>query len=160
MIVQNPILNPFVQLKSKIFLSFVAILIVLLFTTQVKSENIPPSNVLHSFQQLFPTAKKSKWLVTGIKSKEFKVNYRLDNVIMISYFDTNGKLIETEKEIVATTVPEKILNSLVTQYEDYRILNAMEITQDNKVVSYELTIKSDGLKTTVVLSKDGFFTAR
>ena len=160
MIIENQLSTQIVHFKNKNLLTYFVLLLGIVFSIHAKGETTPPQIVLNSFHQFFPTAKKSKWINTEVKNKEYKVNFKVDNKLMIGYFDTNGKLIETEKEIDAKSVPEKVLNSLLTQYENYNIIKAMEILQDNKVVSYELIIKSDGLKSTFVVSKDGFFTAR
>ncbi|MES2779487.1 MAG: PepSY-like domain-containing protein [Bacteroidota bacterium] len=120
----------------------------------------PPDSVEKTFKEQFPQAENYKWIVTNEKNKEYAVEFTLGRDKLKAYYNTNGNLVETEKEMNPDLLPALVKQALETQFQHFKIIKSLVIEKNNKVSSYELVIKSDGVKTTMIMSTDGYMIAR
>lgn len=142
-------------------LTFVFILFFSLagFTQDDKDTN-PPTNIAQKFSERFPKADRIKWEKIEEDKKPFIAQFTLDKVDMRAFFDKNGNLVEVEKAINPKELPERVLLSIRTQYPHEKIIRAYDIEKDQKNHLYEVVLKTDLGKTSLVVSKDGYFTSR
>ncbi len=135
------------------------ILVILLMSVAIQAQTTP-ENIITIFKSDFPGATKTKWSNTEIKGKEFKVQFVANKTKMTAYYNVSGKLIETDKPIDPVQLPEPVTKALETQYGKYHIQHSFIIEKTGFPSLYEIDLKSDGNKSTVIVSRDGFFTAR
>lgn len=115
----------------------------------------PPDSVERSFKEKFPQAEKSKWTSSGEKSKGYVANFSLGKEKITAYFDEKGTFLKSEKKFNSKHLPEIIFRVLETQFQKYRILNCYEVTKHNGEKKYKIMIKSDGVKTALLMSEQG-----
>jgi hypothetical protein len=113
-----------------------------------------------AFKQQFPGAVKHRWVVSLDKGKEYKVDFFFKSTKYKAYFNQDGKLVEVEKEIHPSDLPNLVQQSLATQFQHYKVLKSYVIEKNDSVNAYEMTVKSDGVKTTLIMSRDGYMIAR
>ncbi|MES2558117.1 MAG: PepSY-like domain-containing protein [Bacteroidota bacterium] len=143
---------------------FRAILLVLVLLTQLWALPAyaldPPDSVEKAFKEKFPNADGNKWTHTGDKPREYVVEFNEGNRKMKAFYDSKGTLIETEYEINPDQLPLLVKQALETQFQHFKILKSYVIERNDNPHAYELTIKSDGVKTVLIMSKDGYMIAR
>lgn len=120
----------------------------------------PPDSVEKNFKEKFPQAEGNKWLHTGEKHREYVAEFTLSKDKVKAYFDAKGNFVETEKEIDSDKLPVLVKQALETQFQHFKIIKSYEIVKSDNKHAYELTIKSDGVKTTLIMSQDGYMIAR
>lgn len=120
----------------------------------------PPNTVQSTFAKKFPGADRIKWERYPEEKKEFQVDFNFGDIHLKAFFDKNGNWIETEREIKARDIPERVMLSIRTQYPHDKIIRVYEIEKDGKVLLYEVVLRTDEEKTSLVVSTDGYFTSR
>lgn len=141
-----------------------AVLLILFLVSQLWAVSAfaidPPDSVEKTFREKFPKAESNKWIKTGEKPKEYMAEFILGTERLKAFFDAKGNLIETEKEIDANKLPLLVKQALETQFQHFKVLKCFEIVKNDRRHAYELVIKSDGVKTTLIMSEDGYMIAR
>jgi hypothetical protein len=130
--------------------------------TQDGKDTDPSNSVMQAFTQKFPHADRIKWGKTAEEKKPLVADFTVNKTRMRAFFDKNGNLVETEKEIDFKELPERVVLSIRTQYPNDRILKAFEIEkeQNQNASIYEVVLKTENEKTSLIVSKDGYFTSR
>lgn len=115
----------------------------------------PPDSVEKTFKEKFPHAEKSKWTTVGEKNPGYVASFFVGNEKITAYFDEKGAFVESEKKHNTKHLPDIIFRVLETQFQKYRILNCYEVTTNNGEKKYKITLKSDGVKTALLMSQQG-----
>jgi hypothetical protein len=91
-----------------------------------------------SFSKDFNTASNVSWTV----SKDFtKATFSMNNQIMFAYYDQNGDLIATARNILSEQLPINLMSSLKRGYSDYWISELFEMDRDG-VAAYYVTLEN------------------
>jgi hypothetical protein len=103
-----------------------------------------------SFSKDFMTAKNVSWN----KHKDFtKATFTLNNQVMFAYYDENGNLIASARNILSEQLPIKLFNDLKIGYSKYWISELFEIDKDGQT-SYYVTLEN--ADETLILKSSGF----
>jgi hypothetical protein len=91
-----------------------------------------------SFSKDFNSASNVSWIV----SKDFtKATFSMNNQIMFAYYDQNGDLIATARNILSEQLPINLMSSLKRGYSDYWISELFEMDRDG-VAAYYVTLEN------------------
>lgn len=91
-----------------------------------------------SFSKDFNSASNVSWIV----SKDFtKATFSMNNQIMFAYYDQNGELIATARNILSEQLPINLMSSLKRGYSDYWISELFEMDRDG-VAAYYVTLEN------------------
>lgn len=101
-----------------------------------------PTAVLQSFKTNFPTVEKVKW---EKESNHFEAEFTVNKNEQSALFDTNGKLLETEIEIVVVKLPKAAIAYIQSNYQNLKIKEASQITDAKGIVTYEAEMKGKDL---------------
>lgn len=125
-----------------------------MFSNCVFSMN-PPKVVKDAFVKKFPTASKISW---GKESpKEWEVDFTLDGIKISAVFFEDGKWLETEQMVKASTLPKVVSNAIKSKYPDWTISEA-DKTESAKLGSiFEADLKKGKQKKAVAIKSDGTF---
>lgn len=130
--------------------------ILLLFATgaysvcysQVKA----PKKVAMAFNKKFPKAQNVKWGMEN--AHEYEADFVNNGQQMSANFKTNGKWVETEQDISANALPDKILNAVKHNYQGAEIKGAAHVWSPNGE-SYEIDAEVKEKNMELVFSKNG-----
>ena len=113
----------------------------------------PPETVNKAFKQKFPNAVEIKWGKEG--AQEWEANFKLDGINMSSNFNNSGEWLETETEIAASKIPDKIIMAINNSYKNCKIVNGAIIERLKASTIYEVDIKIGVVKKEVLYNLDG-----
>ena len=104
-----------------------------------------PSNLMEIFKKSFTNVTDVEWEMDGeYYNVEFEVN-RIEHEI---WYDKNGTIIKTEKDVTEKDLPEAISSVLKSNYSEYKI-DSIEMTEFKGKITYEVELEkgwSDELK--------------
>jgi hypothetical protein len=121
-------------------------------TKRTTSLNIPAS-VTNAFHQKFPQAKKVTWGKEN--AHEYEANFVMNSTPQSANFNDKGAWRETEVEIKASELPQKVTESIKARYPGNQIVSAAKIELADKSITYEADLKKGALKKEVLLKPDG-----
>ncbi|MBA3647086.1 MAG: PepSY-like domain-containing protein [Chitinophagales bacterium] len=118
-----------------------------------KKPLLAPAPVEKAFEQKFPNATNLHWGKESLKEWEAEFVFKGENIS--ANFTSDGKWVETEKEIKASEFPKAVAEAIQKQYPGWIITEA-DITQTEKNGTiYEAAIKNGKLKKGVAFKEDG-----
>ena len=121
-----------------------------LFTTKSHADDGNVSaTVLRSFNSTFVNASEVKW---STNDKFYKADFSFNCQYVSAYFDADGELIATTKNITSLELPIKLQASLKKDYQNGWISDLFEYS-DASGTSYFITIENADTK--IVLKSDG-----
>jgi len=134
-------------MKQFILMSFMLAISSVLFAGN------PPETVNKAFKQKFPNAVEIKWEKDGVQ--EWEANFKLEGINMTSNFNNSGEWLETETEIPASKIPDKIIMAINASYKNYKVVSGAIIERSKASTIYEVDIKSGAIKKEVLYNLDG-----
>jgi hypothetical protein len=91
-----------------------------------------------SFSKDFTAASNVSWTV----GRDFtKATFSMNNQIMFAYYDQNGDLIATARNILSEQLPINLMSSLKKGYSDYWISELFEMDRDG-IAAYYVTLEN------------------
>ena len=128
---------------------------ILIITVSTFAFGNPPKAVKDSFKQKFPAVEKVKWAKEN--NGEWEANFSLNDIKASANFSQDGMWLESETEIPAAQLPEKVISSINESYSGYVIVGAAKIENNKNEIFYEADIKSGKKKKEVLYKEDGTF---
>lgn len=131
--------------------------------TLAQASGDPPQTIIKAFTTQFPSIEKAKWKVIDDKetrTKRYIVSFQLNGESIRGFYNEQAELLETEKQCKSSNLPEPVIHYLDRQYERYSIKKCIQIDRNGQLCCFEITIRSSGLVSTLVVTKDGYFTSR
>jgi hypothetical protein len=108
------------------------------------------SQTMASFNRDFVNASNVSWN----KQKDFaKVTFTFHNQVMFAYYNGNGELIATARNILSEQLPINLMASLKKDYSKYWISDLFEMATDGQT-SYYVTLENGD--ETLVLKSNSF----
>ena len=115
-----------------------------------------PSAVLKAAKKAYPEAK----IVGAARETEdgetiYEVEMKLDGKSIDLDIDDQGEIEAVEKEIEVEDLPKAVIKAAAKNFPKGKIEKVAEVTDEDDVVVYELTIAAKGKSTEVVMSPNG-----
>ncbi len=115
-----------------------------------------PSAVLKAAKKAYPEAK----IVGAARETEdgetiYEVEMKLDGKSIDLDIDDQGEIEAVEKEIEVEDLPKAVIKAAAKKFPKGKIEKVEEVTDEDDVVVYELTIAAKGKSTEVVMSPNG-----
>ena len=136
-------------MMKKIFLLFICLTGALIYAQNKESAVkavTPPLLVKTSFENEFKNSTAS-WTsdYEGYDSDEerYIATFNSADYKCSAYYDTKGTLKVLEQLIKIDQVPSPILNYLKENFPTYKVNEAVKITNDKKIITYELGISNN-----------------
>lgn len=107
------------------------------FAQKIKEADVPAA-VKDGFKKSFPNAKANDW---EKEDANFEVEFDHNKVETSALFDATGKLLETEVEIGASTLPGAIVEYCNKNMAGKKIKEASKITKADGTVMYEAEVE-------------------
>ena len=112
-----------------------------------------PEAVVAAFNAKYAGAEEVRW---GKESdNEFEAEFELNEKEMTASFDTSGKWMETEAKLSEEDLPAPILQTLKSQFGDYRIVQAESLEKAGETAVYEVKLEKGESELEVVLDASG-----
>jgi hypothetical protein len=111
----------------------------------------PPSSVEKSFCMFFSSAVNIEWYV--VRETKYEAIFYLENIEHIAHFDEKGELIDYRVNLVISELPEKLIKSFKNRGE---IMNVVAIYKEQQIRKYEVIVRDESLKRTLVLIDKDF----
>jgi hypothetical protein len=133
--------------------SIIALMVITIASTAFAGDN----NALNfkgadHFKTIFPNATK----VTYEVKKDFtEVSFTWNNLNLQAFFDKQGNLIGTSREIEVSSLPLAYVININKQYEGYDILEAIEFDHAENGMSYYVTVSNKEKKYVLNVTTDG-----
>src|SRR5256885_13412006 len=113
-----------------------------IITTSSFAQDKIPAMVSKSFQDSYKDAKEVKWTEV---SNLYKAYFIIDGQAISAFFDENGKLVASSRNISVLQLPISLQIVLKNKYSGYQVNDLFEI--DNEIGNtYYVTIESNGQK--------------
>jgi hypothetical protein len=113
----------------------------------------PPAAVQKAFNQQFAKATDVKW---GKEStNEWEAEFKLGGAGMSANYSAEGTWLETEKEMKADQLPDKVSEFISKTYPGWAIVGASKIETLKKGILYEADLKSGTKKKEVTVTSEG-----
>ena len=130
--------------------------LLLLGTGTIFAQDIPksqvPSVIVNNFKKEFPKANDIEWEMQGdLYNVDFEIGWFTDYE---AWFTASGKLVKQTQEISKSDLPKAVINSIKTQYKEYRIEDAKKIIE-NGVETYKVELEKWDEDFEVIYSKNG-----
>jgi len=146
------------------YLLTILILTTISFVTY--SQNYIPGKVKKAFKTQYPKASDAKWISKGDRVKDWRVMYKLDDVLHTTWYDHKGNWEVTKSKINKSEVPEAVLKSIKADYFTYNIVitarfekpgqKGYEVWLDNGREGFDVQYSSDGKVLLRTLTSDGY----
>ena len=121
------------------------------YTQKITPEKVP-ANVGQAFAKKCPGATDIKY---EMDKKDYEVSYKENGVVMSAYFNSDGEWLETETIISESDLPERVLNSAAESFVDFKITQVSKVESQDKVVYYEMYLKTNKKGYDVKFSPEG-----
>ena len=122
---------------------------------QKLKETDVPAAVKEGFKLAYPGIKAKEWEKEGDK---YEAEFDLKKVETSATFTANGKLEETESEIVVTQLPKTVAEYVKKNYPGHKITEASKITETSTgKISYEAEIVKGKDEMDLVFDENGVF---
>jgi hypothetical protein len=101
--------------------------------------NAVSQKVLSSFKEKFTGAENVSWN----REKEYnKATFSFNNQILFAYFDTDGVLIATVRNILTDKLPINLLLPIKKDYNNFWVSELLEVDSDWSI-AYYITLEND-----------------
>ena len=127
-------------------------LISLMGVTQIIAPEKVPADVGQAFAKKCPGATDIKY---EMDKKDYEVSYKENGVVMSANFNSDGEWLETETIISESDLPERVLNSAAESFVDFKITQVSKVESKDKVVYYEMYLKTNKKGYDVKFSPEG-----
>jgi hypothetical protein len=104
------------------------------------------------FKKIFPNATK---VVYEVKKEFTEVTFTWNNLNLQAFFDKQGNLIGTSRQIEVSALPLAYVININSQYDGYDILEAIEFDHAENGMSYYVTVSKGDKKYILNVSTDG-----
>ena len=132
---------------------FIVFSLVLAANAQNVKENDVPAAVRNAFKVKYPQSKAEKWVK---EESNYEAELTLNGKEYEAAFDSNGKWIETEREIKSSALPKAVKDGLAkSKYGTWTIKEAVEIESPEYKLAYELELTSGKEKIALYFTPDG-----
>ncbi len=111
-----------------------------------------PKKVLHSFKKQHPTI-EAEW---EVEDSVYEAAFKTDSENISLLYNKNGDLLQSEKIIMTSELPEKLKNYLSENYKDQKISKAKKVTKNSGEINYETALNGQAL----VFNEEGKFIKR
>jgi hypothetical protein len=101
-----------------------------------------PKAVSNSFKDAYHDVKNINWSKIG---DEFEAAFDMDNKHSYAVYNSDGKLVRTEVDIVEADLPGNVTIYTKEKYKTHEIKSARKITRADGTVSYKVKIGDDVL---------------
>lgn len=101
-----------------------------------------PSAVQNSFSQAYTNVKDVEWEKKG---DHFKVEFEINRMEHDVWYDDQGKVMKSEKEISANELPSDVAAAIKTKYPDYKI-DSVEVKEEGNQKVYKVEIEKGWTK--------------
>lgn len=128
-----------------------ALAIGLYASAQKLSESQVPADVLKAFKTNFSTVATAKW---EKENMNYEANFELNKVETSAIFDAHGNHLETETELVKSSLPKPVLDALVNEYSGYKIGETSKIDAKG-IISYEVEVEKGEHSMDLIFDKKG-----
>jgi len=108
--------------------------------SQSLSQNTVPAKVKMKYNALYPEASKPQWVKD---SKNYEVNFKLDESRLSILIDSIGNLIETS--ISTLTLPKQVSEYIDRSYPGQKIAQSQKIIKTEGKIYYKVSINGDEL---------------
>jgi hypothetical protein len=136
----------------KIIIHFLFMSLILVAGCNQQSVN-PTPQVLGSFESKFGRNISPKWELSS--DNLYVADFTLSGHPARSYFNTDGKWIKTETELLSSELPSVIVRTVLGAYRDYSITKSVKIDEGEKETIYRLSLKRGNKTTEVELTSAG-----
>lgn len=120
----------------------ILLIAIVAFVTQSQAQKLMqakvPKAVKNAFHKAYPSVKDADWSKDG---KNYEVEYDANKVDMSITYSATGKLIETEMEISASSLPRGVMDYVKKNYKEDEVKEASKITTAKGIVTYEAEVK-------------------
>ena len=115
-----------------------------------KSET--PSDVIASFEQKFPNTQKVEWAFDE-EDNLWEAEHVFNHTEYTSAFTPTGEWVETEKELKRKDLPQAVLTTLKSEFDDFDIEEVVWIeTPEGTFYEVELEQEENGREATLELT--------
>ena len=112
-----------------------------------------PEAVTKAFAAKFPKVTKVSY--DKEKNGEYEAGFKVNGVKMSANFKPTGEWVETETEIAATTLPEKVTTAIKKASPNAKIVGAAKIETAANGLRYEADLKVGSTKSEVLYDATG-----
>ncbi len=103
------------------------------YTATSYAKNITPTVVAQAMQAQFTDAKNVSWSEVN---NLYKAQFVLNDQTIIAYFDGEGKLVASARNLTALELPILLQTDLKNSYAKYNVSNIMEVDNEDGVAYY------------------------
>lgn len=128
-------------MRKSVIILVALVLSTIAFAQKVKVTKIPEI-VSKSLLSKYPNAKNIKW---DKEENNYEASFESNKIENSVLFNTNGKIIETEVEIITAQLPKSILNYIGKNYKDQKVKEAAKIISEKGILTYEAEIQGKDL---------------
>lgn len=125
-----------------------------------------PGKVRKAFEAQYPTATDAKWTGIGERVKEWRVLYKLDDVLHSSFYTSKGVWELTKVKIDESELPEAVLKGIKADYFTYDIVitarfedpenKGYEVWLDNGREGFDVQYSPEGKVLLRTLTSNGY----
>ncbi|MFX3625994.1 MAG: PepSY-like domain-containing protein [bacterium] len=119
-------------------------------TAKINKTEVPQA-VLEAFNKKYPKATDVEWEKDDLN---YEVEFELEKVEYEATFSEDGTWLETETEITAKDLPEKVASAFKATYPKVKI-KGVEKVETPKISFYEIEYKKGLKKREAFFDKDG-----
>lgn len=131
----------------------IAISLTLAANAQVVKETDVPLAARNAFKAKFLQSQPKKWVK---EENNYEAELTLNGKAYEAAFDTNGKWIETEREIKTSELPKSVTDGLAkSKYNGWTIKEVGEIESPEYKLAYELELAKGKEKIALYFTPDG-----
>lgn len=137
-------------------IAFIAILFLVLTSCNNDDDNNllqnqVPNEVIVAFQGQFPNATDVEYQKVG---GQYEVDFDINNVEHDALYNADGTLVKYKYDILSSEVPQAILITIETDYEN-RLIDDAEILMIDEVVYYQIELENIPVDIKLVFNNDG-----
>lgn len=128
---------------------------VLMFAANAQKlkESEVPESVKKAFNQKFANAKEVKW--SKESSDEFEAEFKNSKLEQSANFNSSGKWLVTETEIMDSQLPSSIQATISQEFPGYKIAETEKAENSEGSLFYEVELEKGKIKYEVQLSGEG-----
>jgi Putative beta-lactamase-inhibitor-like, PepSY-like len=117
--------------------SMIILALYFVMTSTFAQKNIPVV-VKDAFEKQFPGVKAIKW---DKENTDYEASFKINKINNSVLFDSQGNILETEKEISITDLPKGILDYVSKNYPTQKVKGAAQINSAKQGLLFEIEVK-------------------